>query len=269
MAKKKKGKRHRQPVAPPIHSAPSTYVPRVPGDAPPARPSGVEPPTGAAAAPEAGASRPVEAPRRVRQTPAQRRQVQRRQARRRNWLIAGTLIVLLVGGLIVQRVFSSRANREFNQLARAAGCGEVRETSTSGAQEHLQPGETATYDTSPPTHGEHSASTLRAGTYDEPLSEDPGEDNNIYRAVHSLEHGAVIIWHDGLKDEDLDELDSQYRGEEKVLLVSYPKLKGDTNVALTAWGRIAECEEASPAFIDAFIDRYRSARSAPEANVPL
>ena len=270
MAKKKKGKRHRQPVAPPIHSAPSTYIPRVPsGDAPPARPSGVEPPTGSAAPPEAAATRSVEAPRRVRQTPAQRRQAAQKRARRRNWLIAGTLIVLLVGGLVVQRVFSSRANREFSQLARAAGCGETRETSTSGAQEHLGPGETTKYDTSPPTHGEHAPATLRAGIYDEPLSEDPGENNSIYRAVHSLEHGAVIVWHDGLKDADLDELDSQYRSEEKVLVVPYPDLKGDTNVALTAWGRIAECEKASPAYIDAFVDRYRSARSAPEANVPL
>lgn len=263
MPKKKKGRRHRNPVAPPIHSAPSTYVPRpAGGDTPPPRPSGVEPP-GAVAD---DVARTVETPRRARQTPAQRRQAQRRRQRRRNWIIAGTLIVLLVAGIVVQRVFSSRADQAFAELARAGGCGEVEETSTSGEQEHLAAGETTEYDRSPPTHGEHAASTLPEGIYDEPLSTNPGENENIYRAVHSLEHGAVIIWHDKLSDEDFDELDSQYRGSEKVLVVPYPDLDGDTHVALTAWGRLAECEKVSTKYIDAFIDRYRNARTAPEPN---
>ena len=266
MPKKKKGRRHRNPVAPPIHSAPSTYVPRpAGGDAPPPRPSGAEPP----GAVTDDAARTVETPRRARQTPAQRRQAQRKQQRRRNWIIAGTLIVLLVAGIAVQRVFSSRADQAFAELARSGGCGEVEETSTSGAQEHLAAGETTEYDTSPPTHGEHAASPLAEGIYDEPLSDNPGENQNIYRAVHSLEHGAVIIWHNKLKDDNLDEIDKQYRGEEKVLVVPYPELTGDTRVALTAWGRITECEKASTKYIDAFIDRYRGARSAPEPTQPI
>jgi hypothetical protein len=268
VAKKKRAKRHRQPVAPPVHSAPSSVHqtgPAQPSQAPPARPMGAEPP-GA----EGGiATGHTEAPRRSRQTPAQRRSVAKRKARRRNITLAAIIGVLLIGGIVAQRVMSSRSSASFNKLAAAAGCGEVKETGGSGSGEHLQAGETAKYDTSPPTHGKHALATLPDGVYDEPLSDNPNDDTSIYRAVHSLEHGAVIVWYDKLKGSQLDDLERRYRDERKVLIVPYPELKGDTHVALTAWGRLAECDDPSTEYIDAFVDRHREARSAPEAKVPL
>ncbi len=270
MAKKKKGKRHAHPVAPPVHSAPSGVQHSGPAGAqsspvPPARPMGAEPP----ASETAVAAGRTEAPRRTRQTPGQRRSVQRRKQRRRNYAIAAVIVVLLIGGIVAQRVLSSRSSESFNKLASAAGCGKVESTGGSGSGEHLQPGEKTDYDTSPPTHGAHAASPLPEGLYDEPLSDVPTEDLNIYRAVHSLEHGAVIIWHDGLEESQVDDLDKRYRDERKVLVMPYPDLKGDHAVALTAWGRLAECERASTVYIDAFIDRYRESRDAPEPTAPL
>lgn len=162
---------------------------------------------------------------------------------------------------------SGRADRAFDKLAASAGCS-VRTTDESGSGEHLAPGETTEYDTSPPTHGAHAPSTLPAGVYDEPLSDNPAETRTIFRAVHSLEHGAVIIWHDKLADDDIDDLDREFGTEKKVLIAPYPPLKGD-KVALSAWGRLATCERADNAFIEAFIERYREARTAPEATVPI
>jgi hypothetical protein len=47
--------------------------------------------------------------------------------------------------------------------------------------------------------------------------------------------------------------------------VPYPELPGKTNhVAMTAWGRLVTCEKMSTKVIDAFIDRFREARTAPE-----
>jgi hypothetical protein len=175
----------------------------------------------------------------------------------------------LIGGIVAQRVTSSRSSAAFNKLASAAGCGEVESTGGSGGGEHLQPGEKTTYDTSPPTHGEHAANPIAEGVYDEPLSDDPTQDLNIYRAVHSLEHGAIIVWYDKLSDSQLDALDKRYRDERKMLIVPYPQLQGDTHVAVTAWGRLAECERPSNAYIDAFIERFRESRDAPEPTVPL
>jgi hypothetical protein len=225
---------------------------------------GAEPPASDAGTP-AGRT---EAPRR-RQTPAQRRSVQKRKERRRNYVIAATIAVLLIGAIVAQRVSSSRANAAFNELASGAGCSEVKSKGFSGSGEHLQAGEGTTYDSSPPTHGEHAASPIADGVYDEELSDNPTEDLNIFRAVHSLEHGAIIIWHDKLSEKQLDALDKRYGDERKVLVIPYPQLKGKTHVAVTAWGRLAECERPSNAYIDAFIDRFRESRDAPEPNAAL
>lgn len=224
---------------------------------------GAEPPASDVAAPGR-----TQSPR-GRQTPAQRRSQQRKKQRRRNYAITAIVLVLLIGGIVAQRITSSRSAAAFNKLASAAGCSEVKDTGTSGGGEHLQPGETTEYDSKPPTHGEHAASPIADGVYDEPLSEDPNETNSIYRAVHSLEHGAIIIWHDKLEDDQLDALKDRYRDERKVLIVPYPDLTGNTRVAVTAWGRLAECRRASNAYIDEFIERYRESRDAPEPNALL
>jgi hypothetical protein len=265
VAKKKRAKRHRQPVAPPVHSAPAGVHhtgPAQASQAPPARPMGAEPP-GAESGSPAGR---VETPRRPRQTPAQRKSLAKRKSRRRSYVIAAVVVALIVGLIAVQRMNSGRANASFNRLASAAGCSGVKSTGGSGSGEHLHQGEKTTYDTSPPTHGEHALSPLPKGAYDKRFSDDPNEDVNIYRAVHSLEHGAIIIWYDKLKDAQLDDLKKHYRDERKVLIAPYPQLKGDTHVAVTAWGRLSECERASTRYIDAFVKRFREARSAPEPN---
>jgi hypothetical protein len=269
MAKKKKGKRHRNPVAPPVHSAPAgaTYqtgpAGGQPTQPPPARPMGAEPPASEAAV------RP-DVPRRVRQTPAQRRNEIKRKQRRRNLIIATVVGVLVIGGIVFQQLSSNKSSASFAKLAAAAGCGEVEDTGGSGSGEHLQTGETTNYDTSPPTHGKHAAGTLSAGVYDDPLSEDPTKAENIFRAVHSLEHGAVIVWYDeDLEKKDREELEDTYDDEEKVIVVPYAGLEDDSTVAVTAWGKLAECEKVSTKYIDAFIGRFREARSAPEAKVAI
>ena len=225
---------------------------------------GAEPPGS-----EPGVAHRTEAPRRSRQTPAQRRTQLKRKQRRRTYVIAAIVGVLLIGAIVAQRVSSNRSSAAFAKLASAAGCGEVRSTGTSGSGQHLRPGETTTYDTSPPTHGKHAASPLAAGVYEEPLSDDPGKDQNIFRAVHSLEHGAIIVWYDKLSDDQLDALDRHLRSERKVLVVPYPPLKGGTHIALTAWGKLVDCERPSNAFIDEFIERYRESPDAPEPKALL
>ncbi len=203
---------------------------------------------------------------RRKQTPHQRLSVRKRRARRRNYVIGGTIVLVIVAAIVTSQVLGSRASNEFNSLAKAQGCSEVRETSSSGSGEHLTEGERTEYDVSPPTHGEHQPTTLPEGIYDEPLSDDPTQGLNIYKSVHSLEHGAVVIWHDKLKKDDRTDLESEYRNEDKVLVVPYPPLEGDTKVALSAWGRMVTCDKSSPKLIDAFIDRFRGARTAPEPN---
>lgn len=261
MAKKKR-KRSRRPIAPPVHSAPgaTTHGSTGPGavESPPARPFTPDPPaTGAEPVARSEVSR--RAP-----TGARRFPWRKHKTRRRNYTIAFAVVAAIVGLALIPFFLGRRSTSQFNKLAAAAGCSGIRETSGSGASQHLAEREKTTYDTVPPSHGKHATTTLAAGVYEHRLSDNPEEQLNIYKAVHSLEHGAVIVWYDGLSDDDKRELERTYRTEPKVLVVPYPLLEGKTKVAMSAWGRIVECEKLSTEVIDGFIDRFREARSAPE-----
>ena len=262
MANKKKRKRHRQPVAPPVHSAPVSShgpIPVAPTVQGPASSGGIDVPEAA----------PAQAPKPRRQTPGQLRNARKRQERRRNAVLLGVIGLLIVAGIVFAKVNGGKKSDEFKSITAAAGCGAVKDTSDSGAGEHLQPGEKTTYDTSPPSHGKHAVVPLPADIYEKGLSRDPTQDINIYRAVHSLEHGAVIIWYHNATKDQLNSLESKYRDAPKVLVVSYPQLKGKTHMALTAWGKLMDCNTASTKAADEFITRYREARSAPEPKNPI
>ena len=172
---------------------------------------------------------------------------------------------MIVAAVVARQVLGSRRTNEFNVLARASGCSEIRETETSGGQQHLAEGAGYNYKSSPPTNGPHDGrGVVPRGVYDEPFSEDPDEQPTIYRAVHSLEHGYVIVWHKGLNRDQERELERSYRDERKVIVVPYEELRGDTKVALTAWGRMVTCEGVNTRVINSFVDLFREARSAPE-----
>ena len=262
MAKKKR-RRSRRPVAPPVHSAPDMVHgpagPR-PADSPPARPVTPEPPL-----PSDPTSYAKSTPRT--RVPARRPgATRRRKGRARTYLIVGAIVALIVAAVLAWQALNSRRINQFNELARASGCSEVRVTGESGGQAHLAEGARARYDTSPPTHGAHDGGgVVVAGVYDEPFSEDPDKQPSIYRAVHSLEHGYVIVWHKGLTRSQQRDLERRSGDERKVIVVPYLQLRGETKVALTAWGRMVTCERLPNTRVtDAFVDLFREARTAPE-----
>jgi hypothetical protein len=264
MAKKKR-RRHRRPVAPPVHSAPGTVhgpAGPPPTQAPPGRPFTPEPP----AVGETSAHTPASTPARPRDV-ARRKAVKRRRrgGRLRTYLIVAGIIVLIVAAVVGRQILNSRRTSNFNELASANGCGRIETTSRSGEGQHLAEGQTARYDSSPPTHGPHALGALTAGIYDDPFTNVLGDRPTIYQAVHSLEHGYIIVWHDGLTTEQERTLERRYRDERKVIVVPYPQLRGDTKMALTAWGFKVECEQPNTRVIDSFTDLYREARSAPES----
>lgn len=176
-------------------------------------------------------------------------------------------MVVALAGLLVWRQMSNRGEAvDFDRAAAAAGCGEVRELGDL-SQEHIND-KAITYETSPPAGGAHQDGVVAAGAYDIPLSADSTKQPNIYQAVHSQEHGYVIVWHNGLTEKEADAISRTVDPEDEVISVPYSKLRKGQKMALTAWGRIQFCEKASAQMIDAFVDRYRNARSAPEASIP-
>ncbi len=259
MAKKKK--KHRRPVAPPVHSAPGAAAPSAHtpvAASPPARPAGAERP-----APEAP----------VRRKPPKRKSSRALGKRRRRvtpWVVTIVIVAAIVAAVAGSRISANKSAGRFDSLAATAGCGKVQ-TISGLSRQHLD-GQRIHYSTSPPAGGDHYQVPLPAGFYAHQLTTstaNPAGATSIYRAVHSLEHGAVIVWYKGLSPKAVSRLKDQYDGEAKVIVTPYSQLKDSEHVALSAWGHLDYCKQMSTKVIDAFIDRYRDAHSAPEAGLSI
>jgi hypothetical protein len=171
--------------------------------------------------------------------------------------------LLTLGAVVFNRVSAVSARRAFQDLSAAAGCSRVQNTDNNLSHRHLTAGQTVTYSTSPPSGGAHNPTSLPAGVYSD-LSTDPNAYPNIYQAVHSMEHGYVVIWYKSLSSQQVDSL-RQFGNEFKVIVASYPHLPTGT-VGLTAWGRLQTCRKASTAEIAQFIKLYRlKTASEPQA----
>jgi hypothetical protein len=98
---------------------------------------------------------------------------------------------------------------------------------------HIADGKTATYNSTPPSSGEHYARWVTVGVYAAPI---PNE-----RQVHNLEHGHVMIQYRDLSADQVAELEAIVKADPKmVLLAPYPSM--DPRLALTSWGKIQTCD---------------------------
>jgi len=121
----------------------------------------------------------------------------------------------------------------------------------------LNPSPPPSWNSVPPTSGRHYYQPLIFGIYTEPVPE--------IRAVHNLEHGAVILQYgDKVSASDVAKITAWSRKDANAVLVApLPKLGAKT--ALTAWTRWTECtgfnEKAANAFRSAF--RYQAPEKFP------
>lgn len=135
-------------------------------------------------------------------------------------------------------------------------CAPIRSPAILGRL-HIPVGTKAVYNSTPPTSGNHYPSPARVGGYKEPIP------NEVQ--VHNLEHGHVMVQHDGLTDAQINVLASLIKDDPaKVLMAPYPEM--DAAVALTSWGKIQTCSawsDAIPAIVRYFILKNRD--NAPES----
>lgn len=187
--------------------------------------------------------------------------------------------VLVVFATAVVLVYVHRLNPQERRLleraageARSAGCTEVRTTApypggldrahvgAGGPVPMLPP--LATYPSKPPASGPHASATAGAGVY--------ADSPPIANAIHSIEHGAAIVWlaPEALSDPQVERIESFFRlGNERnhviVAPFDYPeqgqegRLPEGKGMALVAWHRLQLCDRPSLAVAFAFIERYR------------
>ena len=114
---------------------------------------------------------------------------------------------------------------------------------------HVESGQAVAYATATPTSGTHAASSPRCGIYDQQM---PAE-----FAVHSLEHGAVVIWYQpSLATEEISGLEAVVnRFDDRVILS--PNTELTQPVVATGWNRLKAYDGADPE-LEQFIETYRN-----------
>jgi Protein of unknown function (DUF3105) len=134
------------------------------------------------------------------------------------------------------------------QAAEEAGC-ELKNFSSEGRDHSSKPG--YQYKTNPPTSGTHNPTPAQDGVYE------PGNEPEPENAVHTLEHGRIIIqYKPGTPKRTIDQLETLFneevqgtRGYHEVLMQNNTEMP--YAVAATAWTHLLGCKTFTPKAFDA------------------
>jgi hypothetical protein len=207
----------------------------------------------------------------------QRVELQRKMARsKRNRRIAMAMVVVLVAGVgayALLRPQPAEANPQdllavAPQAVKAAGCGQIENPGPFDPKgqdrAHVSASiQLSQYPSVPPASGPHNPIPYGAGVYGSPPP--------IDRVIHSLEHGAAIVWYSPeASGPELDKIKTFYERPEvgsRVIVAPYDypdqgasgTLPGGAQMALVAWHHVQTC--ASPNLAAAF--GFTSSYAAP------
>jgi hypothetical protein len=160
--------------------------------------------------------------------------------------------------------------------ARAGGCADlVSPAASAPGGLHLQGGQSYTYDQHPATSGYHDPTPLPG----QPRVYTTADLANYHEtmAVHSLEHGSVIMYYrptgdqGGLSQPVVDKLAPIAQNNRASYLIPYPDLAQGTALAFTAWNKLLTCPakitpDQAATVAQGFIDSFACTNNAPEGN---
>ncbi|MDQ2911929.1 MAG: DUF3105 domain-containing protein [Chloroflexota bacterium] len=182
--------------------------------------------------------------------------------------IGAGVLALAILGLRAAGVFEPpAANVDLNTSANVVAPGEVIGTKVaSQGSAHLLTGQKASYNSEPPTSGEH---WNQSGVAPAPWGI---KDSMLPREVttHNLEHGGIVIGYSrSLAPDEVTKLKSLVRGLggtgfQKIILEPYPL--ADAKIAVTAWIWILKLPEYDETQIVKFVKAHYQSPDAPEPN---
>lgn len=204
----------------------------------------------------------------------QRVELQRKMARsRRNRRVAIGVVVVLIAGVAAfaltrpQEAQATPADllENVDQAREIAGCAPVEDVGpyqpkTQDRAHVVASLPLSTYPSVPPASGPHNAIPYGAGVYSTPPP--------IDRVIHSLEHGAAIVWYSpDASGEELDRIRTFYEGQEvgsRVIVAPYDypdegaagTLPAGTQMALVAWHTVQRCDNVNLAAAFGFTSSY-------------
>lgn len=204
----------------------------------------------------------------------ERERAQKAQVRR------GALRRGLIGGLVGLLVFfaiswfTNRApaakplSETASAAVQAAGCDGPVQPEVNPTNAH-HPASEITYSQHPATAGDHDPTPLedQPRVHTEPVVE--------AQAVHTLEHGSVIMYYrapgepGGVSQSVIDALGTTATNSRATYLIPYPDLPEGTALAFTAWNQLITCpkgitSEQATTIATGFIDSFACTNNAPE-----
>jgi hypothetical protein len=201
---------------------------------------------------------------------ARRLEEKRRRQRTILWSAVAVLSLLALIGLIVfmGRDEPQAQNQPVTEQARAAGReaagSEGVKTFPMAGQDHIAANEQPdNWNSNPPTSGDHLATPLPPGVYD--------NDQDMRALVHNQEHGYVVILYKGIPADQVDQLRQfvEARNGSKLVLAPWSGLESN-GVALTAWRNLETMQRVNMDVVQAFVNDYMvpvgTRSTAPEPN---
>jgi Protein of unknown function (DUF3105) len=200
------------------------------------------------------------------------RRLEEKRRRQRTLLWSGVAVASLVA-LLALIFFMGRDEPQATNKAvsadalaaarREAGSQGVKTFPSAGRNHIAANQQPSNWNSNPPTSGDHLATPLPAGVYDN--EQDP-------RAlVHNMEHGYVVILHKGIPADQVEQLTKfvKARDGSKLILSPYSGLDGN-GVALAAWQNLETMQRVNMDVVQAFVNDYMvpigTKSVAPEPN---
>ena len=164
------------------------------------------------------------------------------------------IAVLVIGGFAIGGTNFQRGAQTGGSQQYVEGIGARQEfmpVGPRGLNAHVRGNETVSYNTVPPTSGDHWSTPARCGVYEDGLPDE--------RIVHNLEHGNIVVSYNLATPEEVDQLkdavDSIGLNPVWGITRFYDKIPVGT-VALAAWGVLDTMQGVDRERINTFIETY-------------
>jgi hypothetical protein len=186
------------------------------------------------------------------------RRLEEKRRRQRTLLWSAVAVVSLLS-LVALIVFMGRDEPQAeNQPVAAEALAAGREQAGSegvrtfpmAGQDHIDPGEQPdNWNSNPPTSGDHLATPLPPGVYD--------NEQDMRALVHNQEHGYVVILYKGIPPDQVDQLRQfvEARDGSKLVLAPWSALESN-GVALTAWQNLEILQRVNIDVVQAFVNDF-------------
>src|SRR5215211_1695238 len=115
---------------------------------------------------------------------------------------------------------------------------------------HVPDAQPVTYETVPPTSGDHNPVPISDGAYTTPVTSDTTKKPNVRNAVHAMEHGRVEIHYKPSLPADQQLALKGVFDEEPDGMLLFPDPDMPYDVAVTSWTNEAVCPTYDPLVLD-------------------